>query len=81
MAKYLQQARSRFDWSRNSTGDHSVAGMSGNKAALIIASEMGRELSDDTNVATISGNCAMLGGGTAGDQARNRPGAGAVLRW
>jgi DGQHR domain-containing protein len=54
MARFLKQTRARFDWSKDASGDGAVGGMSGNKAALIIASEMGRELSDDTDVATIS---------------------------
>lgn len=51
MAKYLRQARTRFDWSRTATpGDRAVAGMGGNKAALIIAGEMAKEMSDDAGV-------------------------------
>jgi DGQHR domain-containing protein len=46
MAEYLQQARARFDWGKNATGERSVTGMSGNRAALIIAGEMAGELSD-----------------------------------
>ena len=47
MAFYLRQARSRFDWSSNaSPGDRSIAGMSGNKAAMIIAGELAAELSE-----------------------------------
>ena len=47
-ARYLQQARSRFDWSKDSTGERAVAGMSGNKAALIIAAAMAEELTDES---------------------------------
>ncbi|MBI1914865.1 MAG: DGQHR domain-containing protein [Planctomycetes bacterium] len=54
MARYLKQSRATFNWSKEATGDRAVVGMSGNKAALIIASEMGKELSDDTDMATIS---------------------------
>ena len=54
MARYLKQSRGTFDWSKEATGERAVGGMSGNKAALIIASEMGKELSDDTDVATIT---------------------------
>jgi hypothetical protein len=46
MAEYLQQARGRFDWSKNAAGDRAVTGMSGNRAALIIAGEMAGELAD-----------------------------------
>ena len=54
MGRYLKQARATFNWSKDATGDRAIVGMSGNKAALIIASEMGKELSDDTDMATIS---------------------------
>jgi DGQHR domain-containing protein len=47
-ARYLKQVRSRFDWSKEATGERAVAGMSGNKAALIIAAEMAQELTDET---------------------------------
>lgn len=47
-ARYLKQARSRFDWSKEATGERAVGGMSGNKAALIIAAEMAQELTDET---------------------------------
>jgi DGQHR domain-containing protein len=43
-AYYLRQARARFDWSKDATGERAVAGMNGNKAALIIAAEMAQEL-------------------------------------
>lgn len=43
-AHYLKQARTRFDWSKDATGERAVAGMSGNKAALIIAAAMAEEL-------------------------------------
>ncbi len=46
-ARYLKQARSRFDWSKEATGERAVAGMSGNKAALIIAAAMAGELTDE----------------------------------
>lgn len=49
MARYLRQARNTFDWRRDATpGERSVAGMSGNRAVLIIAGEMAKELSDET---------------------------------
>ncbi len=43
-AHYLKQARTRFDWSKDATGERAVSGMSGNKAALIIAAAMAEEL-------------------------------------
>jgi len=46
-ARYLQQARTRFDWSKDAVGERAVAGMSGNKAALIIAAAMAEELTDE----------------------------------
>ncbi len=48
MARYLRQAKTRFDWGREATGDRAVTGMSGNRAAMIIAGEMSAELSDET---------------------------------
>ncbi len=47
-ARYLKQARSTFDWSKEATGERAVVGMSGNKAALIIAAAMAKELTDET---------------------------------
>lgn len=47
-ARYLKQAHSRFDWSKDATGERAVTGMSGNKAALILAAEMAKELTDET---------------------------------
>jgi hypothetical protein len=48
MAAYLTQCRNTFDWKKDATGPRAVAGMSGNKAALILAGEMVQELSDET---------------------------------
>jgi DGQHR domain-containing protein len=48
LGHYLAQARPKFDWSTDYSGDRAVAGMSGNKAALIVAGEMAAELSDET---------------------------------
>lgn len=48
MARYLRQVKGRFDWDKDSTGDKSLNGMSGNRAAMIIAGEMAAELSDET---------------------------------
>jgi DGQHR domain-containing protein len=46
-SRYLRQASSRFDWRKEATGDRAVAGMSGNKAALILAAAMAEELTDE----------------------------------
>jgi len=46
-ARYLGQARRRFDWGTAATGERAVVGMSGNKAALTIAAEMAAELTDE----------------------------------
>jgi DGQHR domain-containing protein len=54
MAHYLKQSRGRFDWSNDATGDSAVVGMSGNKAAIVIAGHMGKELTDETDIASIS---------------------------
>ncbi len=48
MGRYLRQAKSRFDWSATAEGAKSLAGMSGNRAAIIVAGEMANELSDET---------------------------------
>ena len=52
MAGYLAQARGRWDWRRlESAGqrsDTSIDGMSGNRAALVIAAEMAKELSEES---------------------------------
>ncbi|MDF5733064.1 MAG: hypothetical protein PUP92_35020 [Rhizonema sp. PD38] len=49
MVYYLHQAKTRFDWSVSAEpGDHSVKGMGGVHAAMIIAGEMASELSDET---------------------------------
>lgn len=49
MAFYLRQAQNRFSWQKDEpAGEGVVTGMTGNKAAMIIAGEMAAELSDDT---------------------------------
>ena len=45
---YLQQVRHRFDWNKDEKGDRAISGMSGNRAALIIAAAMAEELTDET---------------------------------
>lgn len=55
LARYLEQVRSRFDWSSDATGESAVQGMSGNKAALILAGEMAAELSDETGASMMKG--------------------------
>jgi DGQHR domain-containing protein len=47
-ARYLEQARRRFDWGNAASGERAVVGMSGNKAALTIAAEMAAELTDES---------------------------------
>ena len=46
--EYLKQIRHRFDWNKEEKGERAVSGMSGNRAALIIAGEMAEELTDET---------------------------------
>ncbi len=50
MASYLQQCSTTWIWQAEATGDRSVSGMSGNRAALIIAGKMAEELTDDTGI-------------------------------
>jgi hypothetical protein len=51
LVRYLEQTRPRYDWSSDApAGDRSVTGMSGNRAANLIASAMAAELSDDSGV-------------------------------
>jgi hypothetical protein len=58
---YLRQAKARFDWrSDAAAAERSVAGMSGNKAALIIAAEMAAELSDDKTASIADMQAALL---------------------
>jgi DGQHR domain-containing protein len=47
MARYLKQSRNTFNWSRKATGDNAISGMSGNRAALIIAGAMAEELTEE----------------------------------
>jgi DGQHR domain-containing protein len=47
MTAYLRQVKTRFDWSTTANpGENTVVGMSGNKAALILAGEMAAELTE-----------------------------------
>ncbi|MGC9966319.1 MAG: DGQHR domain-containing protein [Syntrophobacteraceae bacterium] len=48
MVFYLNQTRGAFSWDREATGEDSVAGMSGNRAAMIIAGQMAEELTDES---------------------------------
>ena len=50
MARYLRQCKGTWNWSADATGDRSVSGMSGNRAALIIAGRMAEDLSEDDGV-------------------------------
>lgn len=53
IASYLRQVRDTFDWKKAATGDRSVAGMSGNRAAMILAGKMAEELRDETGISTM----------------------------
>jgi DGQHR domain-containing protein len=53
MSYYLRQARDVFDWQKDASGDRSLAGMSGNRAALIIAGQMAAQLSDRSGTSVI----------------------------
>jgi DGQHR domain-containing protein len=53
MARYLSQAKSRFNWRATAEGPNSLAGMSGNRAALIVAGEMANQLSDEMGGSTM----------------------------
>ena len=54
MAYYLTQCRARWDWDKRvATGDRSVAGMSGNRAAMIVAAAMAEELTDESGESVI----------------------------
>lgn len=46
MKAYVEQAKGRFDWRKDAAGERAITGMSGNRAALIIAGEMANELAD-----------------------------------
>jgi DGQHR domain-containing protein len=47
MARYLRQAQTRFDWGVGADGANGLAGMTGNRAAMIVAGEMASQLSDE----------------------------------
>lgn len=46
MKAYLTQMHDKFDWSKDATGERSLAGMSGNRAAVLIAGELVADLVD-----------------------------------
>jgi DGQHR domain-containing protein len=50
---YLRQARSRFDWQKDASGERAITGMSGNQAALIIAAAMAEELTEESGSNTL----------------------------
>ena len=64
MIVYLQQVRTKFDWSKES---EALAGMTGNRAALIIASELAVELTDDLGIGTKALEEKLLGVGAVAD--------------
>ena len=47
MARYLRQTTNVFDWSKDAQGATAISGMSGNRAALLIAGALAKELTDD----------------------------------
>lgn len=65
MARYLSQAKRAFDWGRAATGARAVTGMAGNRAALIMAGEMAKELSDEAGANAILDLQSQLIGATA----------------
>ena len=50
MGRYLTQCRGTWDWRADAVGDRSVSGMSGNRAALIVAGRMAEDLAEDDGV-------------------------------
>lgn len=46
MKAYVQQTAGVFDWHKTATGGNTVAGMSGNRAALLVAGELSANLTD-----------------------------------
>lgn len=46
MKQYVEQTVGVFDWSKEATGSNTVAGMSGNRAALLVAGELASDLVD-----------------------------------
>lgn len=50
MKRYLEQCRGAWDWRTDATGERSVSGMSGNRAALIIAGTMAEDLTEDDGI-------------------------------
>ena len=48
LVQYIEQARNTFDWRKDATGSSAVSGMSGNRAAMIIAATMSQELTDES---------------------------------
>ncbi len=65
LAQYLKQIHGLFDWSTDGSGDRAVNGMSGNKAALILAGAMATELSDETGASVMRGLQEKLLAGNA----------------
>gem|GEM_PF-750596 len=50
IARYLRQCRGTWNWRADAVGDRSVSGMSGNRAALIVAGKMAEDLAEDDGV-------------------------------
>lgn len=66
MRDYVEQAKGRFDWSKEAAGERAITGMSGNRAAKIIAGEMANELADPDASNAIRDLQAKLVASTAG---------------
>ena len=47
-SRHLLQVRNRFDWNKDAKGERAVSGMSGNRAALILAGAMAEELTEES---------------------------------
>lgn len=50
MVKLVKKTTGRLNWERNATGEGSLAGMSGNRAALILSGELAAALDADRSV-------------------------------
>lgn len=72
MKQYVEQTVGVFDWSRDATGSNTVAGMSGNRAALLVAGELAADLTDPGEsraVQSLQDRLLAVEEGTAGESA------------
>ena len=53
MTQYLVQCAGTWDWNSDAIGDRAVSGMSGNRAALVIAGAMAGDLQDDSGLSVL----------------------------